>query len=61
MLHYGYEGRKSTAGNLAFPFAPSDVEFGPVYRFTVYHLVEVEDPCALFKTEFVDIGRGERQ
>ena len=22
-LHYGYEGRKSTAGNLAFPFAPS--------------------------------------
>ncbi|MDQ6421487.1 acyclic terpene utilization AtuA family protein [Paenibacillus sp. LHD-117] len=39
-LHYGYEGRKSTAGNLAFPFAPSDVEFGPVYEFSVYHLME---------------------
>jgi len=39
-LHYGYEGRKSTAGNLAFPFAPSDVEFGPVYEFTLYHLME---------------------
>ncbi|MFF2886169.1 acyclic terpene utilization AtuA family protein [Paenibacillus sp. NPDC057967] len=40
-LHYGYEGRKSTAGNLAFPFAPSDIEFGPVYEFSVYHLMEM--------------------
>ncbi|PFG05224.1 acyclic terpene utilization AtuA family protein [Bacillus sp. es.034] len=51
LLHYGYEGRKSTAGNLAFPFAPSDVEFGPVYEFSIYHLMEiVENP---FKVEFV--------
>ncbi|MCU6711610.1 DUF1446 domain-containing protein [Paenibacillus sp. J5C_2022] len=42
-LHYGYEGRKSTAGNLAFPFAPSDVEFGPVYEFSIYHLMEMQD------------------
>jgi hypothetical protein len=27
MLHYGYVGRKSTAGNLAFPFSPSDCSF----------------------------------
>lgn len=39
-LHYGYEGRKSTAGNLAFPFAPSDIEFGPVYEFSIYHLMK---------------------
>ena len=56
MLHYGYQGRKATAGNLAFPFSPSDVDFGPVYRFTVYHLVEVDDPHALFTTEYMDIG-----
>ena len=31
-LHYGYPGRKSTAGNLAFPFAPSDIPFGPDNR-----------------------------
>lgn len=42
-LHYGYEGRKSTAGNLAFPFAPSDIEFGPVYEFSVYHLMEMKN------------------
>lgn len=50
-LHYGYEGRKSTAGNLAFPFAPSDVPFGPVYEFSVYHLMEVRDGCEMFPLE----------
>jgi len=41
-LHFAHEKRKSTAGNLAFPFAPSDIEFGPVYEFSVYHLMEIE-------------------
>ncbi len=27
LLHYGYPGRLSTAGNLAFPFSPSDFVF----------------------------------
>lgn len=39
MLHYGYTGRISTAGNLAFPFSPSDFEAGNVYEFSVYHLM----------------------
>ena len=51
-LHYGYPGRKSTAGNLAFPFAPSDVPFGPVYAFSAYHLMQVEDPCEFFPIEY---------
>ncbi len=54
LLHYGYPGRKATAGNLAFPFAPSDVSLGPVYRFNVYHLLRVEDPRALFPLELVE-------
>lgn len=53
LLHYGYGGRKSTAGNLAFPFAPSDISYGPVYEFSVYHLMEIEDPLALFPIEFL--------
>lgn len=52
-LHYGYEGRKSTAGNLAFPFAPSDIEFGAVYEFSIYHLMEVEDGLKPFKIEYL--------
>ncbi len=55
-LHYGYPGRKSTAGNLAFPFAPSDVSFGPVYAFSVYHLMAVDDPCRLFPIEWREVG-----
>lgn len=51
LLHYGYEGRKSTAGNLAFPFAPSDIPFGPVYEFSLYHLMDVESPTEFFPME----------
>lgn len=51
-MHYGYEGRKSTAGNLAFPFAPSDVEFGAVYEFSVYHLMETANGKELFPIEY---------
>lgn len=42
MLHCDFEGRKSTAGNLAFPFSPSDIHVGPVYEFSVFHLVKVD-------------------
>jgi hypothetical protein len=52
LMHFGYPGRKSTAGNLAFPFAPSDIPFGPVYAFSVYHLMRVDDPCKLFPIEY---------
>jgi hypothetical protein len=55
MLHYGYEGRLSTAGNLAFPFSPSDCKAGEVYEFSVYHLVEVDDPAGMFPVELVEL------
>ena len=55
MLHCSYPGRVATAGNLAFPFSPSDLRGGEVYRFSVYHLMEVDDPCELFTVELIDI------
>ncbi|MDD2234314.1 MAG: acyclic terpene utilization AtuA family protein [Desulfitobacteriaceae bacterium] len=48
MLHYGFEGRLATAGNLAFPYSPSDFKAGEVYQFAVHHLVLVDDPQELF-------------
>ncbi len=51
MLHFGYSGRMATAGNLAFPYSPSDFKAGEVYTFNVYHLIEVDDPAALFPVE----------
>lgn len=43
MLHYGYKGRISTAGNLAFPFSPSDISTGAVYTFCIYHVLTLAD------------------
>jgi len=43
MLHYDYAGRKSTAGNLAFPYSPSDIKMNEVYVFSLYHLCEVDE------------------
>lgn len=45
LLHYGYGGRISTAGNLAFPFSPSDISMGAVYEFSLYHLMGIDDPA----------------
>jgi len=55
MLHYGYPGRLSTAGNLAFLYSPSDLKAGEVYRFSVHHLIAVQDPTALFPMEFEEL------
>lgn len=55
MLHFGYEGRIATAGNLAFPFSPSDAKMGEVYEFNVYHLMKVDDPKALFPIEYIQL------
>lgn len=58
MLHFGYEGRISTAGNLAFPFSPSDCKMGEVYEFSLYHLMKVSDPKSLFPIEYETFERG---
>ena len=53
-LHVTYPGRKAIAGNLAFPFSPSDIKAGEVYEFNIYHLVVVDDPLELFPIEIVE-------
>lgn len=55
MLHYGYEGRIATAGNLALPFSPSDIRVGQAFGFGVYHLLRIDDQ-SIFKIEFRNIG-----
>jgi hypothetical protein len=56
MLHWGYEGRIATAGNIAFPFSPADVPAGEVYEFNIYHLMEIDDPVAMFPFEIQEIS-----
>jgi hypothetical protein len=56
LLHTDYPGRKSSAGNLAFPFSPSDIPVGPVYVFGIYHLAEVDNPLETSKISVVTVG-----
>ncbi len=56
LLHHGYEGRLSTAGNLAFPFTPPEVMIGEAYRFNVFHLMDLDDPTRLFPVEVESVG-----
>jgi hypothetical protein len=57
LLHYGYPGRIATAGNLAFPFSPSDLSGGAVYEFSVYHLIPATTRLR-FPAEFIDVRAG---
>lgn len=57
MLHCDYEGRKSSAGNLAFPFSPSDIHVGPVYEFSVFHLAKVDSLLETSKISIEEVGK----
>lgn len=54
--HFEYPGRLSTAGNLAIPFSPADLDGGEVYAFSVYHLMHMDDPSIFFPTIIENIG-----
>jgi hypothetical protein len=62
LLHLDYPGQYNNAGNLAFPFSPAEIDAGPVFEFSIYHLARVGDPLAAFPVEYLDIGpaAGER-
>ncbi len=58
LLHYGYPGRVATAGNLAFPFSPSDLSAGTVFEFSLYHLMPI-DPHTAFPFRMETVGEQE--
>lgn len=57
MLHTDYEGRKSSAGNVAFPFSPSDIHVGDVYEFSVFHLAKVDSLEETSVIEIEEVGK----
>jgi hypothetical protein len=48
LQHASYPGILTTAGNMAYPFSPFGIPVGPAYRFSVYHLMPLADPCEVF-------------
>ncbi len=55
LCFWRYEGRQTTAGNCAVLFSPNVIDGGEAYELAVYHPLPLEDPCALFPVEIVDI------
>lgn len=56
LLHAPFPGRISTAGNLGFPFTPPELTAGDAYRFSVYHIMQVDDLVPLFPVSVRDVG-----
>ena len=56
LLHYGYPGRVSTAGNLAFAFTPSEIDAGTAYRFVLYHVMQDAPLNDIFQIASVHVG-----
>ena len=51
LLHGDFEGRMCISGNMAIPFSPSDMTVGPVYEFSVWHVMECEHPLEAVRME----------
>lgn len=47
LLHWGFDGRLCTGGNLAFPVTPPELDAGPAYAFSLYHILQLENWDAL--------------
>lgn len=56
LLHATYPDRISTAGNLAFPFTPPEIAAGDAYRFSIYHVMQVDELAPLFPVNIRDMG-----
>jgi hypothetical protein len=47
--------REAELPSYAFPFSPAEIERGAVYEFRLNHVIEVDEPCALVRTAFIDL------
>jgi hypothetical protein len=55
LLHHGFPGRLSTAGNTAIPFTPPEVAAATAYRFNVYHVMDVDALEPFFPVHMEDL------
>jgi hypothetical protein len=58
-FHFPIELEKELP-SYGFAFSPADIERGPVYEFKLNHVVEVDDPLELVRTEWLDLSKQER-
>jgi hypothetical protein len=56
-LHHPVPEWHGLISNLAFPYSPPEMDCGPVYRFCVNHVVELDDPLEPFRIEYIEVGQ----
>lgn len=54
LLFAEYPGRTSTAGNVAIPFSPGDIEMGRAYVWRIWHALELDNPTEPFRSRIID-------
>jgi crotonobetainyl-CoA:carnitine CoA-transferase CaiB-like acyl-CoA transferase len=56
ILHFPYPGQMATTGNLASPLSPHEQDAGAVFKFSLYHLVDLDkgEETSLFPVTTVD-------
>jgi hypothetical protein len=54
-LHYPIPEWRRLITGFAFPITPAEVEAGPVYRFSLNHLLVPADPMEPFRTEMLEV------
>lgn len=55
LLHLDFPGQYNNAGNLSFLYSPSEINVGPVYTFSVYHLAQLTKSEALFPVSILQL------
>jgi hypothetical protein len=60
ILHMPYKGQIATTGNFASPLSPHETPAGPVFKFSLYHLVDLDstEELSLFPVKHHYIGAG---
>lgn len=54
-LHHPVAEYSGGVSHLAFPFSPPTMEAGPVYEFSLNHVLHLTDPCAPFAMSCEDV------
>lgn len=54
-LHHPIQKWSGLISNIAFPYSPPSIAAGPVFEFSLNHVLELFDPCELFPIEIEDL------
>jgi len=55
-VHYPIPEWSGLISGIAFPFAPAEMDKGPVYRFNINHIVYPDDPYEMFPIKYEEAG-----